>query len=255
MARHKKATVDYFPHYVHHGKTLHIIQNLYGNDGYAFFYKLLELLGDAEGHYYDCQDETSKEFLAVKTNVPWISGAGILDKLSIMGIIDMELWENGVIWMQSFVESIKDAYRKRSISVPEKPQVSEFLPPEIQKEPIDTAGSTQSKVNKSKVNKKQTDKPSFALPKDIDSETWKAFEEMRKKIKAPLTDKARSLIVADLERIGQDKNRVLEQSIEKAWRGVFPLKDQPAIMSDHPGDEAAKKLWEIYGKRKSSPLA
>jgi hypothetical protein len=78
---------------------------------------------------------------------------------------------------------------------------------------------------------------------------------MRKKIKAPLTDKARSLIVSELNKIGQDKNKVLEQSIEKAWRGVFPLREQPAIMSDHPADEAAKKLWEIYGKNKSSPLA
>jgi hypothetical protein len=99
------------------------------------------------------------------------------------------------------------------------------------------------------------DKPAFILPEDIDKEIWKAFEEMRKKIKAPLTDKARSLIVSELNKIGQDKNKVLEQSIEKAWRGVFPLREQPAIMSDHPGDEAAKKLWEIYGKNKSSPLA
>lgn len=169
MGRHPKATVDYFPHYVHHGKTIYIIQNLYGNDGYAFFYKLLEVLGDAEGHYYDCRDETSKEFLASQTNVPWISGVGILDKLSKMGIIDTELWEAGIIWMQSFVDSIKDAYRKRSISVPEKPQVSVFLPPEMRNKKISTAGSTQSKVNKSKVeySTKSTSFPDGKPPQDF----------------------------------------------------------------------------------------
>ncbi len=167
MGRHTKQTVDYFPHYVHHGKTLRILQNLWGNDGYAFFYKLLELLGDAEGHYYDCRDEESKEYLAAETNVQWISGAEILNKLSSMRIIDTELWENGVIWMQTFVDSIQDVYRKRSAPVPEKPQISNFLPPEIDldgissagnppetdKFRISSAGNRQSKVKYSKVNK------------------------------------------------------------------------------------------------------
>jgi len=172
MGRHTKATVDYFPHYVHHGKTLHIIQNLYGNDGYAFFYKLLEVLGDAEGHYYDCRDETSKEFLAAQTNVEWITGAEILNKLSSMRVIDADLWQIGVIWMDSFVESVKDAYRKRSISVPVKPQVSVFLPPEMQDRGISTAGSTQSKVKKTKVKKSKEENiggiPENGKPPDPD---------------------------------------------------------------------------------------
>ncbi|MHB8109787.1 MAG: hypothetical protein ACYDHW_07115 [Syntrophorhabdaceae bacterium] len=130
---------------------MHIIQNLYGNNGYAFFYKLLEVLGDAEGHYYDCRDETSKEFLAAQTHVDWITGAEILNKLCSMRVIDADLWNIGVIWMDSFVESVKDAYRKRAISVPVKPQVSVFLPPEMQDKGISTAGSTQSKVNKTKL--------------------------------------------------------------------------------------------------------
>ena len=103
-------------------------------------------------------------------------------------------------------------------------------------------------VDKDKEKKKHTpDKLSFSLPEDVDKETWKAFEEMRKKIRAPLTDRARSLIVSELQKIGQDKNKVLEQSIEKAWRGVFPLKEQP-VTSDHPADAIAKQLEAKYGK-------
>lgn len=151
MGRHTKQTVDYFPHYVHHGKTLFILEALYKNNGYAFFYKLLEVLGDSEGHFYDCRTETAKEFLAAKTGVEWISASEILKRLSDMEVIDSELWQKGVIWMETFVESIKDAYRKRSISVPEKPQASVFLPPEMKQNGISTAGSTQSKLNKSKV--------------------------------------------------------------------------------------------------------
>jgi hypothetical protein len=168
MGRHTKQSVDYFPHYVNHGKTLHIIQHLYGNDGYAFFYKLLELLADSEGHYYDCREEVSKEYLASKTDLTWISGAEIIQKLSSMGIIDAELWQNGVIWMESFVESVKDAYRKRSVSVPVKPEASRFLPPEMQHEDISSAGSTQSKVKESKVNNKTCPAPETAPVIDED---------------------------------------------------------------------------------------
>ena len=51
--RPKKAIVDYFPHFVSHGKTMFTIEMKYGNDGYAFWFKLLEILGSTENHYID----------------------------------------------------------------------------------------------------------------------------------------------------------------------------------------------------------
>ena len=45
MARPKKQTVDYFPHIIKQGKTMTILENRFGNDGYAFWFKLLEILG------------------------------------------------------------------------------------------------------------------------------------------------------------------------------------------------------------------
>ena len=46
MARPRKQTVDYFPHYCKCGRTIFILENRFGNDGYAFWFKLLEILGD-----------------------------------------------------------------------------------------------------------------------------------------------------------------------------------------------------------------
>ena len=66
MARPKKQTIDYFPHSCTHGKTMFIIEQKYGNDGYAFWFKLLELLGDTAGHYIDLNDEATQEFLQAK---------------------------------------------------------------------------------------------------------------------------------------------------------------------------------------------
>lgn len=57
------------------------------------------------------------------------------------------------------------------------------------------------------------------------------FAEMRKKMRKPLTDRALSLTLAELEKLapGDDEKKIaiLNQSIQRGWQGVFPLKDEP----------------------------
>ena len=58
-------------------------------------------------------------------------------------------------------------------------------------------------------------------------ETFENFIEMRKKIKAPLTDKALKLNIEKARKLAKgdpEKMRaIVEQSIERSWRGLFPL--------------------------------
>lgn len=81
------------------------------------------------------------------------------------------------------------------------------------------------------VAKKNTPKASpspFALPPSIPAELWKDFEEMRSKIRAPMTDRARRGVVDEilrLKELGHDPEAVLLQSISNSYRGVFPLKN------------------------------
>lgn len=52
---------------------------------------------------------------------------------------------------------------------------------------------------------------------------------MRRKIKAPLTARAISLTINELERLrdqGFDPNACLDQSTQRGWRGVFPAGEQ-----------------------------
>jgi len=82
------------------------------------------------------------------------------------------------------------------------------------------------------------------IPQGIDQETWSAFLEMRKKIKAPVTSKAVELIFKKLARLkeqGHDPNEVLNQSIENSYRGVFPLKDNPVQTRGKTVAEALKE--------------
>lgn len=55
------------------------------------------------------------------------------------------------------------------------------------------------------------------------------FADMRKKMRKPLTERAKQLILSKLEKLAPGNEReqiaILDQSIERGWQGVFPLKD------------------------------
>ena len=99
-----------------------------------------------------------------------------------------------------------------------------------------TASEQQTNTNKNvknvKNNTPQTPQGAVGgskpdLPDWIDPEAWKAWSEFRKKIKAPLTDRAIRLHIATLSKLkaeGSDPTKVIDQSIERGWRGLFPVK-------------------------------
>ena len=63
----------------------------------------------------------------------------------------------------------------------------------------------------------------------IDNESWAAFLDMRKRIKAPLTPYAEKLVIRELVKLkscGQDPQACLDQSIMNSWRDVFPVRDK-----------------------------
>lgn len=75
--------------------------------------------------------------------------------------------------------------------------------------------------------KKVLNKDIYIVPDWIDKDTWDAFLEMRKKKRAVPTEKAKELLVKELEKLrseGHDPNEVLNQSIMRNYTGVFPLK-------------------------------
>ena len=66
-----------------------------------------------------------------------------------------------------------------------------------------------------------------SLPEWIKKETWDAFMEMRKKKRAAPTEKAKQLIIQELDKLRGDgfaPDDVLNQSIMRSYTGVFPLK-------------------------------
>ena len=235
MARTSIDKVEYFSHDAHasSSKTLIIIEGEFGITGYAFWWKLLETLANSDGHYYDARNEDDLEFLLRKCGVDMPTGKNILNKLARLNAIDTDLWGNGIIWSTNFVARLKTVYNNRGRNLPEKPDFCNgnntpsdtptTIP--VTETPIPVTGIRQSKVKKeSKVNKGISTGSNF--PDWIDTETWEAFIAMRKKIKAPPTERAVQLLVKDLEKYkvdGDDPNEVINQSIKNGWKGLFPL--------------------------------
>ena len=98
------------------------------------------------------------------------------------------------------------------------------------------AGQKQSKEKKSKEkqSKEEQKKEKQNIFSDFacgDADLLSAlqgFEEMRVKIKKPMTDRAKKLLLTELVKLSVDRDTqiaILNQSITRCWVGVFALKD------------------------------
>jgi len=159
MARTQKDTVGYFPHdaTASAGDTLTVLQSRFRNDGYAFWFKLLEKLASSEGHYIDCNNSNRWQLLLAKTGVDEITGVEIMKLLVEMKAIDKDLWDSRLIWCQKLVDNIAEVYKNRRREIPQKPFSTNGNEITTDIKGITTGRGTQSKVNKSKVNKSKED--------------------------------------------------------------------------------------------------
>ncbi len=229
MARPQKRTVDYFPHIISKGKTLTILENRFGNDGYAFWFKLLEILGSTDGHAYHYKNTVEVEFLLAKTRVNRETADAILQLLADLGAIDAGLWKRRVIWSDNFVECVADAYKRRTVPVPQKPTGKEVSAGRnAQGGQVSEDGNTQSKVKKSKGDKES------CPPSDV-VDLWNdTCAHILPRVQL-LTDKRRTHIRARSE--GRDMDW---------WRELFGLvMDSPFLRGEEQGKWRATFDWLI----------
>jgi len=111
--RKDKNTVDYFPHYCLSGKTIFILENKFGNDGYSVWFKTLELLGSNENHFIDCRNITSWEYLQAKMRVNSDRLNEIFETLANLDKINKILWNKRIVWCENFIKNVNDVYSRR----------------------------------------------------------------------------------------------------------------------------------------------
>ena len=106
--------------------TLWVLEGHYGNDGYAFLFKMLGSLALAEGHYLDLSDEAEATWVAfqAKTLISRESCIGLFNLLVQLGVIDKELWEvRRIVWCQNYIDDLSKSFDYIGREVPKKPQV------------------------------------------------------------------------------------------------------------------------------------
>lgn len=82
---------------------------------------------------------------------------------------------------------------------------------------------------------KESKRGALTLPEWLPAEAWNDWHEHRSAGKG-WTPKARELslrTLAELREAGNDPRRVIEQSIERGWTGLFPVKGKP-LQADNP---------------------
>ncbi|MBU2623572.1 MAG: hypothetical protein ABIJ52_03380 [Pseudomonadota bacterium] len=102
--------------------------------------------------------------------------------------------------------------------------------------------------NEKKTNKEKSE---IVFPIWLSKDSFDAFDEMRNKIKAPLTGKAREMLInklQDFKNQGYDPNEILNESTMNSWKGIFiPKQDQPTqfkniSLSEHNAGVVGRSL-------------
>lgn len=98
-----------------------ILEKKHGIAGYGFWFKLLEILGNTEGHFIDINHLPAFEYLQAHTYTNPDTCLEMLNLLASLEAIDPELWKNNIIWSDNFVLGLAPCYRNRAIETPVKP--------------------------------------------------------------------------------------------------------------------------------------
>lgn len=79
-------------------------------------------------------------------------------------------------------------------------------------------------------------------------QTLKDFEEHREKLRKPMTKRAKEMVLKKLETLSpleENQIKILEQSIERGWQGVFPLQENNNFDNRPTIQELYNKNMEI----------
>jgi hypothetical protein len=261
MARPEKNNVDYFPHDCTHGKGMFYIRQKHGNDGYTVWFMLLEQLGLADRHYLDLSDDIQLLFLSSEFLVSKEKLIEIIEDLVKIKAIDQELWDSfRVVYNQKFVDSVKEAYKKRTNVCTEKASLllllqgkRDFNRVSAPVNPVKVASNTQSKVNKSKVNKIKTIQNLSGLEIEfpfLENEEFRVNFETHLKQKKP--SKEESAVKARLKTLHTvdivTANEALLNSIGSNWAGVFPkqktIQNNQNLSFREKDELAQKEMWD-----------
>ena len=83
-------------------------------------------------------------------------------------------------------------------------------------------------------------------------DVWRAYADMRKKMRKPLTDSAARIVLQTLDKLEpgriDEQRKILEQSVLNGWASVYPLKKEEAPEPPASYDVGEFERRLLYGK-------
>lgn len=93
------------------------------------------------------------------------------------------------------------------------------------------ADSEPTQLNNDNNENNEYKNKAFYPNDEVLDEAFREYVNMRKKIKAPMTDRAITLAMKKLDELSMGDNdkavKIVNQSVMNSWKGLFPLKDAP----------------------------
>lgn len=94
--------------------------------------------------------------------------------------------------------------------------------------PVEKAGKGIERVSPQDKTRQDGDETETVLPDWIPVDLWNEFIAMRKQLKKPATDRAKQLLIKDLEKLkgqGHDPQSIIELAIKNSWQGLYAPKE------------------------------
>jgi len=281
MARPRKTGLDYFPHDVDasEDEKIEALRALHGNDGYAFYFILLERIYRSENAELDISKKAILAALIKKVGVVEQKFFEMLETCFEVGLLDKEAYEqkrvltsNGIKKRFEEVQAMRERWRKKKQkSKDEKEQESSLIFSGENSEETGESKVKQSKEKKSKVNTKEN---KINVADDIYNQQLQQLHEIfANNIHPPTPIEAQKLtdwlnyveaeiVVLAIEEAVKANKRTLNyvEAILKNWekQGLKTKEDVEAYLRDWQDgknnktlkDVAPKNYFNSYSQRK-----
>ena len=263
-----KSGLDFFPLDVNLDTKFELIEAEFGLQGFAVIVKLFQRIYGEQGYYCEWTNDVELLF-AKRINAGGSFVSEIVKAALKRGIFDKDVYEKYSVLTSKGIQKryFEAASRRQKVTVKNEYLLVELsdIPQNvnISNENVNISSenvniSSQSKVKKSKVKDSKV-----TIPPEL-SAVWDEFKKFRVRVKKPMTEYAESLMLKKLQGMSDNietQKAILNQSIEKGWQDIYPLKGsaatQPERKSSMDMEEINRRAealpsWEDYKRRKDN---
>jgi hypothetical protein len=169
MARPKKEGMDYFPHDTDavNDEKIEALRLLYGNDGYAFYFILLERIYRTNNFELDVSDAETIQILSKKVDVNEEKFRQMLETSLKRGCFDQQAYEERKVLTSNGIKKRASNVVEKRVKMREKYQQEKDIVSDAETTQETKVETPQSKEKKSKVKKSKKERDTLAFRENV----------------------------------------------------------------------------------------